>query len=440
MSSSSAYRVTQLGAPDGRNVQRNIGVSDLDSLVTHHPRSNLNARMIDGVADSAENSTARSYAVVGGEFQEVQVIRTDRKYQSLQPHQVLLIKDFILDDPDSADSRRVDVPAPCSGVVGRVDVRNGVVDVLDPATNRLIVRVRHLGPIAVAVGDSVAYGQALGTQNNIGLPASAGRHVHIEMDTREYQQLDHYIGDLVDGRLPVQAAYRAGVQPRPVVDDGVQRVGEAGERVAAVQRALVALGYRDAAGGAIEADGVYRLSMQGAVLAFQHDHGLPPSGDIDSATWGAALDATLGKPILPPRAFDEPTPAALPRGHQRMLEQIRGHVAALDAGHGRHVDAASERMSHALLRLASERQLESVDHVVLGAPARGQAATGTLFIVQGALQDPAHRRASIDTGEAASTPVAESLAHLRSLDPPLATAAHAQHAQVPSAPAMHRDL
>src|SRR5690606_26396400 len=96
--SPTAYRVRQLGPPDEQNVQRNIPVDDLESLVTHHPRANAGARLLDGVPDGAENVRSRSYAVIGGEFQEVQALRTDRQYRSLQPDQVLLIKDFILDD------------------------------------------------------------------------------------------------------------------------------------------------------------------------------------------------------------------------------------------------------------------------------------------------------------------------------------------------------
>jgi hypothetical protein len=407
------YQVTQLAAPRAGKPARNEAATDLESLFTHHPKRNRDANLVQGVPANAENVQTRGYGVIGGEFQELMYARFD-KYRSLAADQVLLIKDFILDDVTATDTRRVDVPAPVAGVVGRVDTRNGVVDICNPTDDRVIARIRHLGPIAVAVGEEVAYGQSLGTQNNTGLKPTAGKHVHIEMDTRHYQQFDNYIRDLVEGRLPVQAALREDVLPRPVVDDGVLRVGEAGERVAAVQRALAAGGYRTVGDMPIDVDGVYRLSMQGAVLAFQQDHGLAPTGDIDPDTWRTALDVTLGRPILPPTVHD-PEPAAPSRPHEPLLQRIRGHVGAIDAAFGRDFDEASERMSLALARLAAERQLSTVDHVVLSGPRADAQAGARVFVVQGRLEDPAHRRAWMSTDEAVATPAEVSMQRLQGL-------------------------
>ncbi|HST46074.1 MAG TPA: peptidoglycan-binding domain-containing protein [Luteimonas sp.] len=355
---------------------------------------------------------------------------------------MLIIKDFILDDMAAADTRRVDVPSPSAGIVGRVDAGNGVVDILEARSERLIARIRHLGPIAVSRGDAVAYGQSLGTQNNIGLPASAGRQVHLEMDTREYQQLDHYIRDLVDGRLPVQAEHRLGVPPRAVLDDGVQRVGERGARVAAVQQALVAGGFRGVGDTPIEVDGVYRLSMQGAVLAFQHAHGVAQSGDIDAATWRAALDLTLGKPILPPPVIEGTSRPTLPRAFDALFDQIRGHVGALDAERGRPFDAGSERMTYALLSLAAERRLLSVDQVAFSVATPSRDAASRVFLVQGRPGDPAHQRASMATVEAIATPVHGSLTRLQAMDPHRSAAVepHLRHVQGTGVAGMSREI
>ncbi|MBJ6985020.1 peptidoglycan-binding domain-containing protein [Luteimonas sp. MC1750] len=384
-------------------------MSDLDSLHTHHPKRNFSAVLEDGVPRGAENVLTRSYAVVGGEFQEVLDRRVD-KYRSLQPDQVLLIKDFILDDMSARDTRRVDVPSPLAGVIGRVDAANGVVDIHETADGPPVARIRHLGPIAVQPGDTVAYGQSLGTQNNIGLGASAGKHVHIEIDTRYYQQFEHYLLDLVEGRLAVQAAHRAGVEPRAVVDDGVQRVGESGERVAAVQRALVAAGYRGAGDTPIAVDGVYRLSMQGAVLRFQQEHGLPASGDVDAPTWRAALDLTPGRRALPPPVADELPPALSP-AHRGLLDRIRGRLGQLDAPSGLS-DCDRERVAGALLRLAVEHRLSSVDHVLVG-DARPGGNQARVFLVQGRLDDPAQRRAWMPMADALGPPVEDALVRSR---------------------------
>jgi peptidoglycan hydrolase-like protein with peptidoglycan-binding domain len=394
------YRVRQLGRPDAQGTQRNVSVSDLESLTTHHPGRNASARLVDGVAVNAENADRRSYGVIGGEFQELQSRRTDRSYDSIADDQILIVKDFILDDMSATHTRRVDVPSPVAGVIGRVDAGNGVVDILNPGDERLVARIRHLGPIAVAVGDVVAYGQSLGTQNNIGLPKSAGKHVHIEMDTGHYQQLDHYIRDLAEGRLAVQAEHRVGVEARPVIDDGVARVGEAGERVADVQRALVAGGYRAVGDAPIATDGIYRLSLQGAVLQFQEDHGIPASGDICAETWRTSLDLTLGKPAMPPPVVDDPRMSPVPRGHEALLQQIRRHLGALDVDPVQLPGVERERLTHGLLHLAAERDLRCVDHVLLGAATADAPAGTRLFLVQGRLDDPAHRRACVSTADA----------------------------------------
>lgn len=412
------YQVRQLGEPDPRGAQWNVPVTDLDSLTTHHPGENRSARLEDGLPVQAENPLRRSYGVVGGEFQELLVAANDRAYRGLAADQVLLIKDFILDDPTAADSRRVDVPAPAAGVVGRVDARNGVVDILDPADRALIVRMRHLGPIAVEVGDHVAYGQALGTQNNIGLPRTAGKHVHVEMDTRHYRQFDHYVRDLVEGRLAVDAAHRAGVEPRPVLDDGVVRVGESGERVSMVQGALVAGGYRAVGDTPIAVDGAYRLSMQGAVLAFQQANGLAPSGDIDPPTWRAALDIVVGRRALPPPVLDSMSPPAVPRGHFRLLEQIRGHLRDSEASRGGVPDADGERLALALAGRAAQQGLQSADHVLVTPSGAGASQGDRLVLVQGRLDDPAQHRVSLSVAEALATSPGESLRRLQGPDAP----------------------
>ena len=159
------YRVIQLGPPNARGVQTNIGVDDLDSVVTHHPGANRNIRMENGAIVGAENPRTRSYAMVGSEFQEVETRRTD-EYRVLGADQVLLVKDFILEDRASKTPRIVDVPAPIAGYVGRVDTRNGLVEIHDRQGGDVIARVRHMNPIVVEQGQSVAYGQALGTQDN----------------------------------------------------------------------------------------------------------------------------------------------------------------------------------------------------------------------------------------------------------------------------------
>ncbi|KAB8198666.1 peptidoglycan DD-metalloendopeptidase family protein [Lysobacter maris] len=276
-----AYRVMELGPIRG-GIQLNEPVTDFDSLETHHPGDNHNARMHEGTIVNGQKG--RVHGFIGGEVQEIEVTRNGRTY-GLAPDQVLLKKDFILEDPDhperSSAARAVDVPSPVAGYIGKTDDTYGLVDIYDRPGGEVIARIRHMKPIAVEEGQFIEYGQSLGTQSNQKTP---NKHVHMEMDTRYYQQFENYVSDLVGGRLPIEAEHRENVEPQPVIDDGIFRLGESGERVRDLQRVMAEEGYRAAGGQPLDQDGVYRLGMQGAVLDFQRDHGVPQTGDVDPAT------------------------------------------------------------------------------------------------------------------------------------------------------------
>lgn len=300
---SSHYRVMQLGKPDQKRIQKNEFFRDFDQLVTHHPDLNRNAKLVDGVPAKVENEKSRSYAVIGGEIQEIEVRRTD-EYRALNGTQALLIKDFILEDSrivsGTRGARNIDVPAPVSGYIGRVHEAQGVVDIYDRQGGEVIARIRHMDPIHVREGDNIEYGQALGKQNNKGLdyPPGVGIHVHTEVDTRYYQHYENYISDLLNGRLSVDENRRVrGIDPLPVFDDGAFRIGETNPRIQQLQEELISRGYSGAHDKPLRADGVYRLEMQPAVLAFQQDHGLTQTGDIDRSTLHIALPLSRDQAI-----------------------------------------------------------------------------------------------------------------------------------------------
>jgi peptidoglycan hydrolase-like protein with peptidoglycan-binding domain len=276
------YRVIQLEWSAGQGLH-NDTVIDFDSLVTHHPFANRDASIVDGITVAGE--PGRLHAMIGGEIQEIEAQRNGRTFD-LNSDQVLLKKDFMLEDSRIATGgggvRDVDVPSPMAGYIGRVDTRQGLVDIYDQNGGDVIARIRHMNPISVQEGDTVEYGQSLGTQSN---QATGAIHTHMEVDTRYYQQYENYIADLTNGRLPIDTSRRTqGIEALPVVDDGAFRLGESNPRVQDLQRVLVEQGYTGVGGVPIETDGVYRLNTQGAVIAFQRANGLPQTGDIDPAT------------------------------------------------------------------------------------------------------------------------------------------------------------
>jgi hypothetical protein len=123
-----------------------------------------------------------------------------------------------------------------------------------------------------------------------------------------------------------------------------------------------------------------------------------------------------GATQLMPSSSTRAVPSPADPGHpdHALLQQIRSGVAALDRDAGKPYDDASERLSRSLLAASKsgggapspQNALQRVDHVVLGDNARHA------FVVQGGLDDPAHRRAHVGVEQALRTPVEQSDARL----------------------------
>jgi len=291
------YRIQQLGPPryrDGsvstihkQGIQHNEPVTSFDSLVLHHPGDNRAARMVDSVV--IEGKSGRALAYIDGRLQEVEYVRRldDGRFKTydLQPDQVLIKRDFMLShpgrDPMSRAGRDVEVPAPVDGIIGARRDTEGLIDIHDRTGGKVIARIRHMSSIRVDVGEAVIYGQTLGKQSSV---RTDNIHVHMEMDSHYYPHFRNYVDDLASGRLPLQAEHRRGVAARPVNDDGTFRLGQANEQIRQLQAMMDGEGYRNADGSPLDRDGVYRIGMQGALLDFQHAHGIAQSGDVDPAT------------------------------------------------------------------------------------------------------------------------------------------------------------
>lgn len=101
-----------------------------------------------------------------------------------------------------------------------------------------------------------------------------------------------------------------------------------------------------------------------------------------------------------------------------LLEQIRAGVRKLDEGVGRHYDERSERLSRSLLAACkdnggatsdqprSANTIHRADHVLVG-------PTGNAFVVEGRLDDPAHKRAMVPVEQGMQTPLEQSDARLQ---------------------------
>lgn len=113
--------------------------------------------------------------------------------------------------------------------------------------------------------------------------------------------------------------------------------------------------------------------------------------------------------------MNTPHPAAPAANPEALSQQAEAGVRRLEAELGRPFDANSERLSASLAVLASEQGLSRIDHVALS-ERNAQVGQGELvFVVQGALGDPAQLRAHMRTEEAVATPTAQSRERLRQL-------------------------
>ncbi|MCS3847892.1 peptidoglycan hydrolase-like protein with peptidoglycan-binding domain [Xanthomonas campestris] len=409
------YRVIQLEW-EAKKGYTNEPVENFDGLVTHHPNSNRFARLVNGSAVGGE--PGRTMGLIGGEMQEIEVAKPGRSY-GLRADQVLLKKDFILEDsrsPTGPASRALDVPSPVAGVVGAVDTTGGLVEVLDRKDGDVILRVRHMSPLHVKVGDQVEYGQALGVQSK---QSTAKIHVHMEVDTRYYQHYENYVGDLVSGRLSIDTERRdRGIEPRPFVDDGTIRIGESSEMVQKVQQTLNAEGYRGADNQPHQEDGVYRLSMQAAVINYQQAHGLSQTGDIDPATLQQIAPRTFPPELN--REDHNATPTyrnlqgAVP-SQDPLHRQAEEAVRRLEQSLGRDYDDNSARLAASSAHLAKANGLTQIDHVVLSNQTAAVGKGENVFVVQGALDNPAHLMAHMKTSDAIAQPVEQSLSQLQTL-------------------------
>lgn len=257
---------------------------------------------------------------------------------------------------------------------------------------------------------------------------SAGNSASIRADQvgRALEQMRGEYQTNVQGGMTAEGAYRAlgggapgqRTAPTPAArsDEGVLNKGDHGPRVSELQQQLRQLGVTDDKGRRLEVDGLFGPATDQAVRSFQRTHGLEVDGDVGRHTQTAlqtARQAADPAPAAPatrepgtPAAREPGTPAAAgmanpAHANHPAYQHTLQKLDQLPAGTFRD---AGER-SNAAAAIAFEAKvsgLQRVDHVVLSRDGTG------LFAVQGALDDPAHRRIFLDVRQAAQQPVEQS--------------------------------
>lgn len=332
----SRYRILE---SVGTRVER---VHDYDDLEIHHP-------------SQRGREPGRTYATIEGEREEVLRTRTRNGER-------MVSKDFVLQD--ERGSARVPVPSPVDGYVGRVDRSNGLVAIYDREGGELLVQVRHmdLRSSTLEVGDTVRYGEALGVQSGFGKgnPRKYGVHVHMDFNEAHLNRFDRYLQDMDRGALTprglpehVDRPTQRPVTPRVSRSAGLLEEGSRGDAVERLQHSLTRLGYHDASGRVLSADGDFGSRTREAVEAFQRDRGLDVDGRVGRDTHAALAKATE-------RLVSEP-------GHPRhgLYQQAVDAVAYLERSHGLPAGPHSERIAGAMCVCAAREGLTRIDRVEL---------------------------------------------------------------------------
>lgn len=188
------------------------------------------------------------------------------------------------------------------------------------------------------------------------------------------------------GLAPADSAARAAA---------VLREGSRNDDVRHVQETLNRLGYRDAQGNALAADGDFGQRTREALLAFQQAHGLKVDGIAGPQTLGELSRAGQG-PLLSDPAHPN---NAMYQQAVKGLEQL-----------GPQAFRSRQELENAAGTLVFDARvsgLTRIDHVVASTHGTG------LFAVQGQIDDPAQNRAYVDKAQAVSQPVEQSTRQLQ---------------------------
>lgn len=203
--------------------------------------------------------------------------------------------------------------------------------------------------------------------------------------------------DVLDGR-----AVRGGTsQPTPApqkpaspMADKVLQMGERGAEIRTLQTALDRLGYKDADGHRLKADGVFGESTKEALQAFQRDNGLKGLGVYGPLSQKAMHEANLKLVTAPQHT------------HHALYEQVLDKVHAAEKQKGVGSGLHSERLAAALTVEALREGITRVDRVELN-------ANGTLaraVQVSATRDEPGLNRSTdgISTAQATNQSIAES--------------------------------
>lgn len=299
------------------------------------------------------------------------------------------------------------IHSPVAGTVEFVGGRYGTISIRDAEGNSH--QLLHTQSQSVVEGQRIEAGAVIGTMGGRGPRGEDqyAQHVHYQLKDPQGRNLNPEAfwnqRQEVGGReaSPAAAAHKQA-------DDGVMRAGERGQDVRALQQDLNRLGYRDAEGRPLSADGDFGERTRQAVQAFQREHRLDDDGVAGPKTLEAIKHAS-------PRQGEQGRLLSDP-GHpdHAMYKQAVAGLEKLGPQAGFRDHAQLERAAGTLTYEARVSGLSRIDHVVPSTNGTG------LFAVQGGLNDPAHQRVLANKEQAMNQSIEQSSHKLQQDAPQLA--------------------
>ena len=197
-----------------------------------------------------------------------------------------------------------------------------------------------------------------------------------------------------------------------------------------LQTDLRHLGYTDAKGKPLKADGEFGPATQAAVEAFQRDHHLTVDGKAGPKTLETLHAQTQSHAKTAPPGLDNPK-----NPDHALYEQALAGVRQLDAQAGRTSDQHSANLAAALVVEAKKEGMTRIDHVALSTDGGSR-----VFAVQ--TDASVHKYAEVPTLPSLNTPIDKSSAAVQLLNQQQVLVQQATQPQPPApaqaAPGMSR--
>jgi hypothetical protein len=190
------------------------------------------------------------------------------------------------------------------------------------------------------------------------------------------------------------------VAAHPHTNSNINRQGDRGEAVGALQTDLAALGFTGRDGSPIQADQRFGPHTREALEAFQQTHGLRTDGVAGPATLSALAEAKAQAQT----AAQAPVPDMLDARHPAHGIYVQAHscVAKIDEEHGRVPGPHTQALAGGLTSAAAMAGFNRIDHVALSDDAN------RAYAIQGELNSPFKQFVEVDLVQAIQTPLAQS--------------------------------